>query len=188
MAQRSLPSNWATRFFTIWTGQAFSLFGSMLVQFALVWWLTKITGSATVLALATMVALLPQVFLGPFVGALVDRWNRRLVMMVTDSLIALTTLVLAALAAAGAMQVGHVFLVMFLRSVGGVFHWAAMQASTFIPSIVYMEDQMASAPAPEEPAGEIVLSPSVAGEGRGNPRPKREYFRYSDFYPAEAAE
>lgn len=130
MAQQPLPSNWAARFFTIWTGQAFSLFGSMLVQFALVWWLTKTTGSATVLALATMVALLPQVFLGPFVGALVDRWNRRLVMIVTDSLIALTTLVLAALAAARAMQVGHVFLVMFLRSVGGVFHWAAMQAST----------------------------------------------------------
>lgn len=130
MLQRDLPSNWAARFFTIWTGQAFSLFGSMLVQFALVWWLTKATNSATVLGLATMVALLPQVFLGPFVGALVDRWDRRLVMIVTDSLIALTTLTLAALAALGAMRVGHVFLVMFLRSVGGVFHWAAMQAST----------------------------------------------------------
>ncbi len=130
MTQQNLPSNWAARFFTIWTGQAFSLFGSILVQFALVWWLTKTTGSATVLGLATMVALLPQVFLGPFVGALVDRWNRRLVMIVTDSLIAMTILVLAALSALGIMQVWHVFLVMFLRSVGGVFHWAAMQAST----------------------------------------------------------
>jgi len=37
MTQQNLPSNWAARFFTIWTGQAFSLFGSMLVQFALVW-------------------------------------------------------------------------------------------------------------------------------------------------------
>jgi DHA3 family macrolide efflux protein-like MFS transporter len=130
MTQQNLPSNWAARFFTIWTGQAFSLFGSMLVQFALVWWLTKTTGSATVLALATMVAMLPQVFMGPFVGALVDRWNRRRVMIITDSLIALTTVVLAALAAMGAMRVGHVFAVMFIRSVGGVFHWAAMQAST----------------------------------------------------------
>jgi len=130
MTQQNLPSNWATRFFTIWTGQVFSLFGSMLVQFALVWWLTKTTGSATVLALATMVAMLPQVFMGPFVGALVDRWNRRRVMIITDSLIALTTVVLAALAAMGAMRVGHVFAVMFIRSVGGVFHWAAMQAST----------------------------------------------------------
>lgn len=105
MAQPNLPPNWAARFFTIWTGQAFSLFGSMLVQFALAWWLTKTTGSATVLAMATMVALLPQVFLGPFAGALVDRWNRRVVMVVVDSLIALTSLGLAALAASGAKRV-----------------------------------------------------------------------------------
>lgn len=130
MNQNGLSPHWAARFFTIWTGQAFSLFGSMLVQFALVWWLTKTTGSATVLGLATMVALLPQVFLGPFAGALVDRWSRRMVMIVADSTIALTMVVLAALAAMGAMRVGHVFAVMFIRAVGGVFHWAAMQAST----------------------------------------------------------
>ncbi len=73
MLQRDLPSHWDARFFLIWTGQAFPLFGSMRVQFALVWWLTKTTGSATVLGLAAMVALLPQVFLGPFVGALLNR-------------------------------------------------------------------------------------------------------------------
>ena len=61
------------KFFIVWTGQAFSLFGSALVQFALVWWLTKSTGSATVLATATLVALLPQVLAGPFIGVLVDR-------------------------------------------------------------------------------------------------------------------
>ncbi|HEX7621101.1 MAG TPA: hypothetical protein VF359_07885, partial [Anaerolineales bacterium] len=48
--------NWAPKFFVIWTGQAFSLIGSALVQFALVWWMTKTTGSATVLATATLVA------------------------------------------------------------------------------------------------------------------------------------
>ncbi|MGD9315684.1 MAG: MFS transporter, partial [Anaerolineae bacterium] len=48
-------------FFIIWTGQAVSLLGSQLVQFALVWWLTETTGSATVLAVASMVALLPQI-------------------------------------------------------------------------------------------------------------------------------
>src|SRR5512137_606789 len=92
-----IPERWAAKFFTIWTGQAFSLVGSALVQFALVWWMTKTTGSATVLATATLVALLPQILLGPFVGALVDRWNRRLVMMVADGAIALATLVLAGL-------------------------------------------------------------------------------------------
>jgi DHA3 family macrolide efflux protein-like MFS transporter len=61
-------------FFIIWTGQAFSWFGSELVQFALVWWLTKSSGLATVLAFATTMAVLPRIFIGPFAGALVDRW------------------------------------------------------------------------------------------------------------------
>ncbi len=68
---------WAGRFFAIWSGQAPSLLGSSLVQFALVWWLTAQTGSATVLALATLFAMLPQVLLSPLAGTLVDRWNRR---------------------------------------------------------------------------------------------------------------
>jgi DHA3 family macrolide efflux protein-like MFS transporter len=119
-----------TPFFVIWTGQAFSLLGSRLVQFALVWWLTETTGSATVLALATMVALLPQVFVSPFAGALVDRWNRRMVMIVADSVIALATVVLAVLYALNAVQVWHIYALMLIRSAGGAFHWAAMQAST----------------------------------------------------------
>jgi DHA3 family macrolide efflux protein-like MFS transporter len=68
--------------------------GSNVAQFALVWWVTKTTGSATVLATATLVALLPQVFLGPIVGALVDRWDRRRVMILADSAIALIGMVL----------------------------------------------------------------------------------------------
>jgi len=129
VAQQSLK-NWKAPFFTIWTGQAFSLLGSQLVQFALVWWLTKTTGSATVLATATLVALLPQVLLGPLAGALIDRWNRRLVMIMADSLIALATVGLALLFWIGNVQVWHVYLLMFIRSLAGGFHWPAMQAST----------------------------------------------------------
>jgi DHA3 family macrolide efflux protein-like MFS transporter len=121
---------WKTRFFTIWSGQAFSLLGSMLVQFALVWWLTSATGSATVLATATLVAMLPQVFLSPFAGALVDRWNRRVVMMMADSTIAVSSLVLAYLFATDQAQIWHVYAIMFIRSAGAAFHWPAMQAST----------------------------------------------------------
>jgi DHA3 family macrolide efflux protein-like MFS transporter len=117
-------------FFLIWSGQAISLVGSQLVQFALVWWMTETTGSATVLATATLVALLPQIFLGPIAGALVDRWNRRRVMMVADGLIALATVVLALLYAFDLAQVWHIYVLMFIRSVGGGFHWPAMQAST----------------------------------------------------------
>jgi DHA3 family macrolide efflux protein-like MFS transporter len=102
----------------------------MLVQFALVWWLTEKTGSATVLAIGTLVSLLPGIILGPLVGALVDRWNRRVVMLVADTIIALATLVLAYLFAVNSVQIWHIYLIMFIRALGGGFHWPAMQAST----------------------------------------------------------
>lgn len=121
---------WATPFFTIWTGQAFSLLGSQLVQFALIWWLTKTTGSATVLATASLAGLLPQVVLGPIIGTLVDRWNRRLTMILADSAIALATFGLALLFLSGRVEIWHVYLLMFIRSTAGGFHWPAMQAST----------------------------------------------------------
>jgi DHA3 family macrolide efflux protein-like MFS transporter len=125
-----IPHNWAARFFTVWGGQAFSLFGSALVQFALVWYLTKQTGSATVLATATLVAMLPQIVLGPFAGALVDRWNRRIIMMVADGGIALATVLLIYLFASGQEQIWHIYVIMMIRSLGSAFHYPAMQAST----------------------------------------------------------
>ncbi len=121
---------WQPRFFSIWTGQQFSLVGSYAAGFALVWWLTETTGSATVLATGTLITLLPGVFLGPFVGALVDRWNRRLVMIVADSFVALASAWLAYLFWAGALRVEHVYVIMLARAIGGAFHWPAMQAST----------------------------------------------------------
>jgi len=124
-----LERNWKVRFFPIWVGQQFSLFGSAIAQFALVWWLTQKTGSATVLATASLVAMLPQIVLGPFAGALIDRWNRRRVMIVADSFIALVSCVLAFLFWAGKAEVWHIFLVKILRALGGAFHWPAMAAS-----------------------------------------------------------
>src|SRR5512142_2900773 len=108
----SLPSNWARRFFTIWGGQAFSLFGSQLVQFALVWYLAQKTGSATILAVATLAAMLPQVVLGPFAGAVVDSRSRRLIMILADGFIAMTTAGLVALFISDAVQVWHIYVAM----------------------------------------------------------------------------
>lgn len=121
---------WAPPFFTIWSGQAISLLGSQLAQFALVWWLTQKTGSAIVLTTATLMALLPQVFLGPLVGALVDRWNRRLIMILSDTVVAGAFVVLAILFWMGQVEIWHVYLILFIRSVGGGFQWPAMTAST----------------------------------------------------------
>jgi DHA3 family macrolide efflux protein-like MFS transporter len=123
-------TNWAAPFFTIWTGQALSLVGSRVGGFALTWWLTRTSGSATILATATMVMMIPQVFLGPIAGALVDRWDRRRTMIVADALIALLSALLAFLFWTDSLQIWHVYVIMFLRALGGAFHSPAMQAST----------------------------------------------------------
>src|SRR5512137_2551533 len=99
-----LAKGWAVRFFTIFSGQAFSLFGSSLVQFALIWYLTQKTGSATVLATASLFAMLPQILLGPIAGTVVDRGNRRIIMIVSDGMIALSTLGLAYLFWSGRVE------------------------------------------------------------------------------------
>ena len=121
---------WKARFFTIWGGQALSILGSQLVQFALIWHLTVKTGSATVLATASLVGMLPNVVLGPFIGTLVDRWNRRWIMLLADSIVALATVVLAVLFALDVVSIWQIYVVMFIRSLAGCFHGNAMSAST----------------------------------------------------------
>ena len=121
---------WKTRFFTIWGGQALSIIGSQLVQFALIWYLTVQTGSATILATATLVGLLPNVILGPFIGTLVDRWDRRRIMLVADTMITLATICLAVMFALDAVAVWQIYVVMFIRALFGSFHSNAMTAST----------------------------------------------------------
>lgn len=133
-------NRWKTRFFTIWTGQSLSLVGSAAAQFALVWWVAQKTGSATVLATATLVALIPGVLLSPFAGVIVDRISRKWVILIADGFIALVSLWLAYLFWSGSMQIGHVYVVMFLRSLGGAFHRPAMSAAT---TLMVPKDQFA---------------------------------------------
>ncbi|NTU75799.1 MAG: MFS transporter, partial [Anaerolineaceae bacterium] len=125
-----IEKGWLKRFLPVWIGQLFSLLGSGLVQFAIIWYLTSKTGSAIVLATATFVSMIPEVFIGPFAGALVDRWNRRKVMIFADVGIAAVTFGLAVLFFTGLIQTWHIYVVLFLRTIGGLFHWPAMQAST----------------------------------------------------------
>ena len=124
--------NWAVRYFTLWTGQALSLLGSQLVQFAIIWYLTQTTNSATTLAIASMMGLLPQVLLSPFIGTWVDRGNRRLILIAADSTVAIASLALAILFAFGVVQVWHIYLALFIRAVAGGFHQSAWGASAVL--------------------------------------------------------
>jgi MFS transporter, DHA3 family, macrolide efflux protein len=123
-------SNWKPRFFTIWTGQALSLIGSALTQFVLLWWITKTTQSANALAIAGVMALLPQAILGPLGGTLADRWPRRVIMIVADAITAACMIVLVLLFANGSIQLWHVYTLMFIRSSMQAFQSPAAAAST----------------------------------------------------------
>jgi len=175
--QTTQPAGWparsAGRFFTIWIGQQFSLVGSTLAQFALVWWLTQTTGSATILATATAVAILPNVFLGPFVGVWVDRWSRRAILIAADGLVALASAVLALLFWSGAIQVWQVYLVLLVRAVGDTFHWPAMTATT--PLMV-----------PEQHLPRWRLSRSASCSCRSRCAPRRPAARDASFGPISA--
>lgn len=130
---------WRRSFFAVWSGQACSLVGSSLVGFALIWWLTDTTGSATILAAAAIVNTLPTVLLGPVVGVLVDRWSRRWVMIVSDGMIATFTTLLALWFWLGEVRVWQVLAILFVRSLGDAVQNPAVRAST---SLMVPADQL----------------------------------------------
>jgi DHA3 family macrolide efflux protein-like MFS transporter len=137
--QDRLNKNWKNKFFSIWIGQAFSLLGSQIVQFTLIWYLTQETGSAAVLATSTFVSLLPNILLAPFIGALVDRWDRKRIMIISDLLIASVTLLLIILFQFEKIEIGYIYVALFLREVGSTFHWPSMRSST---SLLVPKEQM----------------------------------------------
>ncbi|RNB80000.1 MFS transporter [Brevibacillus nitrificans] len=134
-----LRLDWKRTFFTIFAGQAFSLIGSSVVQFSIVWWLTQTTGSAVVLTMASMAGFLPQALIGPFAGAMVDRLNRKQIMILSDLFVAATSLGLAIIFLMGEPPLWVIYLVLGLRSIGTAFHMPSMQAS--IP-LIAPEDQL----------------------------------------------
>ena len=129
LALNRMNNNWKRTFAIIWGGQFFSILTSSLVNFAIIIWLSLETGSAEMLAWAAIAGILPQTLIGPFTGALIDRWDRKRIMMFADSFIALCTLILAILFWRDIAQVWHIFGLLGLRSIGSAFHMPAMQAS-----------------------------------------------------------
>lgn len=122
-------NNWKKVFAIIWTGQFLSILSSTIVNFAVILWISIETSSAEMLAWAAMAGILPQTILGPVTGVYIDRWNRKLVMMLSDSFIAICTLILAILFWLDIAQMWHLFIILGLRSAGSAFHMPAMQAS-----------------------------------------------------------
>jgi len=126
--------NWKKKFAVLWTGQLFSTLSSAVVGYAVVFWLSIKTGSAEVLAYATIAALLPQLLLGLFTGVLIDRWDRKRTMIVADIFIAICSAVIAVMFYLDKVNLAHIYILLALRSVGSAFHVPALQAS--IPLLV----------------------------------------------------
>lgn len=125
----ALNTNWKRTFGFIWAGQFLSLVSTALVNFALIIWLSLESGSAEVLALAATCSMLPQALIGLFAGVYVDKWNRKLTMILADGGIALCTLIIAMVLMSGIKSYEIVYVLLAFRSIGSAFHMPAMQSS-----------------------------------------------------------
>lgn len=117
-------------FFLIWFGQLVSLMGSGLTKFALGVWVYERTGSVTQFALISVFARLPAILLFPVAGALVDRWNRRYCMILSDLGAGLTTVAIALLLVTGRLEIWHIYLAVAVSSAFSAFQWPAYIAAT----------------------------------------------------------
>ncbi|MEA5627144.1 MFS transporter [Nostoc sp. UHCC 0251] len=116
-------------FILIWLGQVASLTGSGLTNFALGVWVYQSTGSVTQFALISLFATIPRVIISPLAGALVDRWQRRWVMIIADSGAGISTLLLFLLLATNKLEIWHIYLVTIASASFSAFQWPAYNAA-----------------------------------------------------------
>ncbi|HEX3129217.1 MAG TPA: MFS transporter [Thermoanaerobaculia bacterium] len=114
----------------VWLGQLISLVGSGLTSFALGVWVYQKTGSVTQFAGIAFFGALPGLIVAPMAGVLVDRFDRRTVMLWTNLLSGLRTLAVAALLWTGHLQVWHIYVAVAVASVFRTFHLPAYIAAT----------------------------------------------------------
>lgn len=126
--------DWKKNVVLFLAGQTISLFGSSLVQYAIMWYITLNTKSGIMLTISIICGFLPTFFLSPFAGVWADRYNRKMLIVLSDSMIALVTLVLAILFFMGYDAMWLLFLASAVRALGGSIQTPAVNA--FIPQFV----------------------------------------------------
>lgn len=117
-------------FFIIVLGQLVSNLGSKLTDFGLAVWIFQETHSATQFAASILISALPRIVLGPAIGAFVDRFDRRKVMIISDTMLALRTGVILTVLFLGKLSVWQIYLVNAIGSVFETSHGLAWSAST----------------------------------------------------------
>jgi MFS family permease len=126
---KSLRLSGMPAFNLIWFGQLVSLFGSSMTRFAIGVWLFQQTGLATTFATMVLFSNLPRILLTPVAGVLVDRWNRKLTMMLSDLAAGATSIMMLALLLTNALEVWHVYVLVAFSSAFESFQWPAYSAS-----------------------------------------------------------
>lgn len=140
MNSEKQTNRWKKAVAVFLVGQTITTFGSMLVQYAIFWHLALTTKSGAVLALASIFGFLPQAIVSIFAGVWADRVNRKVMIIISDSMIALATFGLAVLMLSGVSDMWLIFLVMAVRSIGAGFQMPAISA--LLPQIVPTEQLM----------------------------------------------
>jgi DHA3 family macrolide efflux protein-like MFS transporter len=116
-------------FVIVWLGQVVSLLGSAMTWFALTLWAYELTERATALALLSLFAFGPTILLSPVAGALVDRWDRKLVLILSDLAAGLATLLVLVLQGIGSLQLWHLYVIGLLASSFQAFEYPAIAAA-----------------------------------------------------------
>lgn len=120
--QSVVLTNWKRNYLFFLSGQFLSGITSMVVQYAIIWYLTRETGSATILSFATLLGMIPMVLLSPFVEPLVDRWDKKALLIVTDIIVAIFALILAVVGTISeSFPIWLAFVSLFMRSVAQTF-------------------------------------------------------------------
>jgi MFS transporter, DHA3 family, macrolide efflux protein len=138
MESRKRPTGMAG-FTIVWVGQLVSVLSTNMTAFALTIWVFEKTGSATALGLMQVFFITPYLLITPFAGVMVDRHNRKLMMMISDLVAGLATISILVLQAMGMLQVWQLYAAAIFQGLGNAFQWPAYSAtiSLMVPKEKY---------------------------------------------------
>ena len=126
-------------FTLVWLGQLVSVLTTNMTAFALTIWVFEMTGSVTALGLMQVFFITPYLLITPFAGVMVDRHNRKLMMMISDLVAGLATISILVLQSMGALQVWQLYAAAIFQGLGNAFQWPAYSAtiSLMVPKEKY---------------------------------------------------
>ena len=128
---RKMPAG-MTGFILIWIGQIVSVLASSMSHFGLTIWMYQQTQSATAMGLMQVFFITPFLIISPFAGVMVDRYNRKLMMMVSDLVAVIATGGIFLLLALGKLEFWHLYFAAAFNGIGNAFQWPAYSAAISI--------------------------------------------------------